>query len=89
MEETRPAVSQTQFLLFLWTPSVCECVGALRPVWGTLRPTNSLWAVRRILSLQFPWIPSPVDWGHICAHMVPIERANKRQTGAMTQCDPL
>lgn len=31
----------------------------------------------------------PVDRGKIWAHMVPIERANKRQTGAMTQGDPL
>lgn len=31
----------------------------------------------------------PADWGQIWAHMVPIEGANKRQTGAMTQRDPL
>lgn len=31
----------------------------------------------------------PVDRGKIWAHMVPIESANKRQTGAMTQGDPL
>lgn len=31
----------------------------------------------------------PADWGQIWAHMVPIESANKRQTGALTQRDPL
>lgn len=31
----------------------------------------------------------PPDQGQIWAHMVPIESANKRQTGAMTHCDPL
>lgn len=31
----------------------------------------------------------PVDRGKIWAHMVPIESANKMQTGAMTQGDPL
>lgn len=31
----------------------------------------------------------PGDGGKIWAHMVPIESANKRQTGAMTRGDPL
>lgn len=31
----------------------------------------------------------PVNRGKIWAHMVPIESDNKRQTGAMTQGDPL
>lgn len=31
----------------------------------------------------------PADQGRIWAHMVPIESANKRQTGAVTQSDPL
>lgn len=81
--------SQTEFSLFLWTLSVYECVGASGPIWGLSRPTRSLWATRRILSRLFPWIRSLQTGGQIWAHMVPNESANKRQTGAMTQCDPL
>lgn len=81
--------SQTEFSLFLWTVGVYECVGASGPAWGMPRPTRSLWAIGRILSPPFPWIPSLQTGGQIWAHMVPIESANKRQTGAMTQCDPL
>ncbi|KAK5879186.1 hypothetical protein CesoFtcFv8_024515 [Champsocephalus esox] len=53
------------------------------------RPTGSLRAIGTILRPRFPWKLSLQTRGQIWAHMVPIESANKRQTGAMTQCDPL
>jgi len=85
-------VNQTVFSwVFLWTVAVYECVGSL---WTSMRgrpPPPSHWLPPDHREDSWSAVPLdtvPADRGQIWAHMVPIESANKRQTGAMTQCDP-
>lgn len=91
-----PYANQTELSLFSW--SVCVCV------WGVGVPRD-LGLGGRGGDLPFPPTPSGALGeftvqrflgyrpcrlrGQTWAHMVPIEGANKRQAGAMTQGDPL
>lgn len=64
----------------------CGCLS----VWGGDVPFHQLSLVHKEDSQSPVSLDTvPVDLGRIWAHMVPIESANKRQKGAMTQCDPL